>query len=146
MITEKELLEKIGYKEIQIDYSSTLEASEAINILSENFKKEDMWAEITGENIITLYINRVDFNKLKNLESGNKVISKIIEAIESIRSYGIKGGKRIFVGYDSEKKVANRKQKERERGKYFYAQNHEHIKQNNQLPDEFIDKIICGDS
>lgn len=140
------LLEKIGYKEIQIDYSSTLEASEAINILSENFKKEDMWAEITGENIITLYINQVDFNKLKNLESGNKVISKIIEAIESIRSYGIKGGKRIFVGYDSEKKVVNRKQKERERGKYFYAQDHEYIKQNNQLPDEFIDKIICGDS
>lgn len=140
------LLEKIGYKEIQIDYSSTLEASEAINILSENFKKEDMWAEITGENIITLYINQVDFNKLKNLESGNKVISKIIEAIESIRSYGIKGGKRIFVGYDSEKKVVNRKQKERERGKYFYAQDHEYIKQNNQLADEFIDKIICGDS
>ena len=52
MITE---LKKIGYKEIQIDYSSTLETSEAINILSENFKKEDMWAEITGENIITLY-------------------------------------------------------------------------------------------
>jgi len=143
MITE---LEKIGYKEIQIDYSSTLEASEAINILSESFKKEDMWAEITGENIITLYINQVDFNKLKNLKSGNKVISKIIEAIESIRSYGIKGGKRIFVGYDSEKKVANRKQKERERGKYFYAQDHKYIKQNNQLPDEFIDKIICGDS
>ena len=59
MIAEKELLEKIGYKEIQIDYSSTLEASEAINILSENFKKEDMWAEITGENIITLYINKL---------------------------------------------------------------------------------------
>ena len=39
MITE---LEKIGYKELQIDYSSTLEASEAINILSENFKKEDI--------------------------------------------------------------------------------------------------------
>jgi len=32
----------LGYKEIQIDYSSTLEASETINILSENFKKEDM--------------------------------------------------------------------------------------------------------
>ena len=76
MITEKERLEKIGYKEIQIDYSSTLEASEAINILSESFKKEDMWAEITGENIINLYINQVDFNKLKNLKSGNKVISK----------------------------------------------------------------------
>jgi len=97
-----------AYKEIQIDYSSTSEASEAINILSENFKKEDMWAEITGENIITLYINQVDFNKLNNLESGNKVISKIIEAIESISSYGIKGGKRIFVGYDSAKKVVNR--------------------------------------
>jgi len=39
------------------------------------------------------------------------VISKIIEAIESIRSYGIKGGKRIFVGYDSEKKVVNRSKK-----------------------------------
>lgn len=40
----------------------------------------------------------------------------------------------------------NRKQKEREKEKYFYAQDHKHIKQNNQLPDEFIDKIICGDS
>jgi len=64
------LLEKIGYKEIQIDYSSTLEASEAINILSENFKKEDMWAEITGENIITLYINQVDFSQLPTTYRG----------------------------------------------------------------------------
>jgi len=63
---EEKALPFWSYKEIQIDYSSTLEASEAINILSENFKKEDMWAEITGENIITLYINQVDFNKLKN--------------------------------------------------------------------------------
>jgi DNA modification methylase/predicted DNA-binding transcriptional regulator AlpA len=138
--------DKIGYKEIEIDYSSSSEALEAISILSEKIKKEDMFAEITGKNTVTVYLRQVDMNKLKSIESNNAVIKKIINAIESIKSYGVRGGKRIFIDYDKEKKVTNRKQKEQARGKYFYAQGHEYTKQNNQLPDEFVNQIICGDS
>lgn len=45
-----------------------------------------------------------------------------------------------------ERKVINRKQKEAQRGKHYYADNHNFSRKNSGLPAEFTDKIICGDS
>ena len=47
---------------------------------------------------------------------------------------------------NKERKVENRKEKELSRGKYFYAKDNEFSKENNSLPDKYVDKIICGDS
>ena len=47
---------------------------------------------------------------------------------------------------NKERKVKNRKQKEAERGKHYYANTHKFSKENNLLPAEFTNKIICGDS
>ena len=45
-----------------------------------------------------------------------------------------------------ERKVVNRKQKAAQRGKHYYAANHNFSRKNNPLPEEYTDKIICGDS
>lgn len=45
-----------------------------------------------------------------------------------------------------ERKVRNRKQKEVIRGKHYYANANNFSEKSNPLPEEFTDKIICGDS
>ena len=45
-----------------------------------------------------------------------------------------------------ERKVKNRKKKEARRGKHYYANAHDFSTETNQLPANFTDKIICGDS
>jgi DNA modification methylase len=69
-----------------------------------------------------------------------------LESIEAIGSYGMKGRKRVFVGYNKERKVKNRKQKEDKRGQYFYAREHEFRTENVELPERFVDKIVRADS
>jgi DNA modification methylase len=96
----------------------------------------------------------VDFLELKNqynqflrrFPDKVSVLDEVIKKIEGIRSYGLRGRKRIFVGYDKERKVKNRNRKERERVKYYYARDHSFSKKNNPLPDQFKNKIIIGDS
>lgn len=43
-------------------------------------------------------------------------------------------------------KVKNRKEKEIQRGQYFYAKGNDFSEKNNELPDEFVNQIICGPS
>ena len=73
-------------------------------------------------------------------------LSEIVAAVSGIRSYGINGSKRLYVGYNSERKVVDRKQKERRRGKHYYANDHDFVKSDNELPSDFSDQIVCGDS
>jgi len=64
-------------------------------------------------------------NKYKLIEISNKfvekdkgvsdVLNKIVKDIDKIKSYGIKGKKRLFGGYNQERKVRNRKLKEKHR-------------------------------
>ncbi|MBN1166610.1 MAG: site-specific DNA-methyltransferase [Methanospirillaceae archaeon] len=70
----------------------------------------------------------------------------LLEKICAIGSYGIKGGRRIFVGYADERKVISRKKKAEERGAYYYTTGHPFTRNNKALPEEYRDTIICGDS
>ena len=45
-----------------------------------------------------------------------------------------------------ERKVVDRKNKERRRGKHYYARDHTFETQENPLPETFRDQIVCGDS
>ena len=47
---------------------------------------------------------------------------------------------------NKERKVINRKSKELIRGKYFYAKDHKFSKENNQLPRDYLNQIVCADS
>lgn len=61
------------------------------------------------------------------------------------KSFGLRNGVKIFEGYNAERKVSNRKEKEKKRlGYEFFT--HPFSAANNPLPDKHSDKIICHDS
>jgi DNA modification methylase len=76
----------------------------------------------------------------------NQLLLELLRKIESIKSYGIKGKKRIYGNYNKERKVENRQNKIKNRGSHYYTMNNGFSKINNELPEEFRDKIIIGDS
>jgi DNA modification methylase len=142
-----------GYKKIAIPSSNSADALNIIKIFFSKFPRTDLYIEGENDNIF-LYLRQVDFLELKNqynqflrrFPDKVSVLDEIIKKIESIRSYGLRGSKRIFVGYDKERKVKNRDRKERERGKYYYARDNSFSKKSNPLPEQFKNKIIIGDS
>ena len=61
------------------------------------------------------------------------------------KSFGINNGKKIYEGFNSERKVKNRKDKEKKRlGYENFAK--PFLKKNNLLPDQYTNRIINGDS
>ena len=102
---------------------------------------------------LVLMLKEINIDKLKDYVKERsttpvkqKLLAGILEKVESIKSYGLKSGKRNYVDYNKERKVTGRKGKEKNRGIYFYAQDHPFSKKNNDLPAEYENKIICGDS
>jgi DNA modification methylase len=73
-------------------------------------------------------------------------ILKLINQLDAVKGYGVKGKKRVYVDYDAERKVQGRKKKAENRGIYYYAQDNAFSKQNNELPPQYTNKIVCADS
>lgn len=147
---------ELKYKVINIDLIKPISAEEskAISFLNSLFLKSEFFIE-TSEEKVMVYLREIDLKLFKDKvkELGRKydlpaenILSQIINSIESIKSYGLKGKKRLYVDYDKERKVKQRKHKEIERGKYFYARDHDFSKKNNELPLQYTNKIICGDA
>ena len=144
------------YKQIEVnlDRDTNESEKEVIIDINKSFSEDDLYVENGGSKII-FYLRLIDLNKFRekinkmisdgNLDENNP-FSEIINKIENIKSYGIKSGKRLYVGYDKEKKVKDRKQKVKDRGIYYYAQDNKFSKENNGIPEEFENKIMCGDS
>ena len=61
------------------------------------------------------------------------------------KSYGVRSGKRIYEGYNAERKVVNRKEKVKKRLGYESFKK-SFSKNNNEIPPKYINKIIKGDS
>ena len=143
------MLEKDKYKIINISLAEKLNEiqTKELDFLLDEIDKKDMFIQFSNGSII-LHLRQIDIKQLKNLynTSNNIILKQITDTIENIKSYGLKGKKRIFVDYNKERKVKNRKQKEENRGKYFYALDHSFNKENNLIPREFENKIICADS
>lgn len=74
------------------------------------------------------------------------LFTELVNQIENIRSYGIKGGKRVYVDYNKERKVKDRRKKVVKRCSYFYAEDSQFSQIVNPVPLEFTNTIICGDS
>ena len=147
MFTEK-------YRHIKIDNAgpSDADADTAIAALNSHFDPEDFYVT-RNENALEVWLRQVDLNVLSGVVDkiateygGNGSMSEILSAVEDVRSFGLNGNKRLYVGYNKERKVAKRKQKERRRGKHYYANDHAFSRENNPLPDEYTDKTICGNS
>jgi len=142
------------YKEILIKKNITHLNGEA-NILSvfNNFFTEQEAQLKLNNNNIYLFLKEIDIEKVKYFINSHKnvlkesdIANKLLVSIESIKSYGLNNGKRNYADYNKERKVGNRKQKVQNRGIYYYAQNNDFSRKNNEIPKEFENKIICGDS
>ena len=113
------------------------------------FPINDAYMNIEGNNLhVMLY--KLDMAKyhdlLQSIAIDAKLLEKAFDIVDKIHSYGVKGSKRQFVDYNQERKVNNRKSKEQNRGKHYYANENTFSKSNNPIPTEYEDKIICGDS
>jgi DNA modification methylase len=118
------------------------------------FSPKDIFFKVIEDKLI-IFVRQLDFSyfcyKLRQFarlysEDEINILQQIAENIEKIKNYGLKGKKRLYVGYNRERKVKDRKTKEMQRGKFYYARGHQFSKINNTLPKEFANKIIVGDS
>lgn len=129
-----------------------------IDSVEKKFRKNGFSFEITESELIFL-LRSLEFEKFRNFvnselaaaqRSGSDVnfpvFRELLDRIESIRSYSIRGGKRVYAGYNRERKVVGRKKKEEARGAYYYARDHPFTGETNDVPPDFIDTIIEGDS
>ncbi|MCX7000364.1 MAG: site-specific DNA-methyltransferase [Candidatus Sumerlaeota bacterium] len=152
-----EVINDTYYKELIIDIDQKLNIRDEsiLKNLFANFPEDEFTCDIS-EDSLTVFLNSVDLEFLKNTISVIKsdhsangmsnILDSIVTNIESIKSYGLKGSKRIYIGYNKERKVKNRKVKEINRNKYYYATDHNFSTVNNNIPIDFENKIICGDS
>jgi DNA modification methylase len=141
--------------EINIDRGLTSQEIDIISELENTFPKSDFYFIKNRVNLI-FNLREIDLsffqnklNKLMNkyqINDSDNIFTQLLDHIKNIKSYGLKGNKRLYVDYNKERKVKNRKAKEAERGVYYYAQDHNFSKKNNELPEEFINQVICGDS
>jgi DNA modification methylase len=152
-------MEECKTLEIATNHEITSIDRNLLKQLSRKYSEDDISFEISGS---TLYVHlkQLDFSNFKKdvasltsngglYENGNghhSVVPLILENIEKIKSYGIKGKKRVYVGYNQERKVKNRKQKEQKREIHYYANDNTFSKTNNTVPTEFVNQIFCGDS
>jgi len=145
------------YKEIEVEIKGELKPQEksVIEGLFRKFPEKEINFLFLPDKIVIL-LHSLDFQYFKTeiekiISKGlsdtlNHILYDALLKIQSIKSYGLKGRKRVFVGYDEERKVMGRKKKEMNRGKYFYAQDHNFSKTSFPVPKDFENKIICGDS
>jgi DNA modification methylase len=146
-----------NYRVIDIPLNPAIQNNEIneINNAFRKYSKYDIFLKIQGENA-KIFLHSIDLKVFKNdvdsfFKNNQHSLSlaffkTLLEQIESIKSYGLKGSKRVFVGYNNERKVKNRLEKETKRQQYFYAQNNYFSEKNNGLPEKFMNKIICADS
>ena len=103
MLTEK-------YRCIKLDASGALnvDADNAIAALNNHFDPDDFYIT-RSENALEVWLQQVDLNILSDavhkvsMEYGsNGAMTQILPAVKDIRSYGINGSKRLYVGYNKE--------------------------------------------
>lgn len=126
----------------------------AVARLQTHFRPDELKLALDNKSL-RLLLREIDFTHTKatirNLMRGaspaeRDLFSSIFESIKSVRSYGLKSGRRIYVGYADERKVKNRAAKESRRGKFFYAKDSQYEDTHAPFPAAFRNKIICGDS
>lgn len=142
------------YRRIELASSGTVDADadRAVAALNDRFHAEDFHVIRNGGGL-EVWLRQVSMDDLSDAvasvsrEYGHgRVMEEIVEAVDGIRSYGLNGGKRLYVGYNDERKTVGRRAKEKRRGKHYYANDHEFDRANTSLPDHFTDRIVCGDS
>jgi len=141
------------YKEIILKYDKNLDEKDlaAIQLFNEKFEENEIRLEHDSNRVVIL-LREIDVEKLREVSTNvvpridKPIFKDLIHSIEQIKSYGIKGGKKVYVDYNKERKVKDRKKKEVNRSQYYYAQGNTFKKENKEFPEEFANKILVGDS
>ncbi len=125
---------------------------ELLQLLNRKLDPDDMLVSVR-DGSATVMLHAVDIDRLRQAvaelsasSETSDILTAVLLAVESIKSYGIRAGKRYFVGYADARKVVDRADKELRRGKHYYANDHAYAETNNSPPPQFIDKIIAGDA
>lgn len=130
---------------------------DVIHSMNEGFPEKGAFFEIKNSQII-LNLHSLDLGvfkqrlrkKIMDAKRSGPVheneFEELICKTEAIGSYGLKSGKRIFIGYNRERKVRNRREKIVRRNSCFYASDHTFSKENNDIPNEYENQILCSDS
>lgn len=141
--------------DISIENGNANKFSELMQELQKRISPEDLSLEI-DENSLRASLVALDveaftasvkeLSKRYDIKKSDNPFYNLIDEIESIKSYGLKAGKRLYIGYNRERKVAGRKAKVEKRGMHYYANDNQFSQENTNLPKEYVDKIICADS
>ena len=121
------------------------EDKETVTAFNRRFPPHDAYLETSGH-LVVLKLKQLDFGRLEEFFhiQPTRLSKAVFEAVAQIKSYNIRGSKRIYANYGAERKVKDRKQKEQKRDKIYYAKIT--LSPANVLPPEFENKILCGDS
>jgi len=156
MVIQENVIEE-EYKEIFFPIGKKLSLKEEgiIKNLFNKFPESEITFDLSDEQL-TVFLNTLDIKIFKeeitkiSVENNSNIVTQLLlevtKNIESIKSYGFKNNKRVYVGYNKERKVKDRKSKEANRNQYYYANDNEFSKINNAIPKEYENKIICDDS
>ena len=128
---------------------------ELLRCLNSRFDPNDI-AVTLHKNRATLLLRSIDMHKLRcaieeltDSEESNRpdnILASVLRAVEGIKSYGVRAGKRHFVDYAGERKVRGRATKELRRGKHYYANDHSYTDTSNTPPRKLTNKIVVGDA
>ncbi len=151
-----------NYRRIELQFPGTMPPNAALqeflDSVNNNFGPNELRLFHNQNDFFELWIRELSMTHLEdtleklstNLNGGSTTIKSfcrnIQETVQEIGSYGLKGEKRLYVGYNKERKVADRKEKEVRRGKHYYANDHDFQTHENSLPPGFQNQIVCGDS
>lgn len=150
---------EVRHKTLDVPYPSGLSGdgdSRLVEQFNRRFSPDDIFLEPHDTGIV-VHLNRLDLEEAQAAVreisgSGNgkgaarNLLTDSLDAILAIKSYGLDGRKRNYVGYNRERKVKDRAAKELRRGRHYYANDAEFSSHVNPVPDEFVDQIIQGDS
>jgi len=136
------------YRKIVIPVDETGEFALQIPSVFDSMEGRYGIQAVMNENKVEFLFKNVDFQELQSDDfvlAENPIFDSFLQELEKIRSYGLSGGRRNYIDYNAERKVKNRKGKVKKRLGYsdFAAK---FPKENIDIPDEFHNKIICGDS
>ena len=148
------------YVERKLEYSAKRTTLERDARVFNSLFEPGMTLRVSGQDVI-LCLRSVKMSTLnsfkRQLES--ELAAQITAAVESVKSYGYSNGVKQFVGYDAERKTKDRARKsrarlgEREPGPAAGGARdtpredaRELVQEDNEMPAEFQNKMICGDS
>lgn len=140
-----------NYRTEVIDISSipSTDCNMLVQAFNGTFPMKESYMSIENQSL-HINLNQLDMKKYKNfldeLNVSPVLKQNAFDIINNIGSYGLRGSKRSFLGYNDERKVQNRKSKEQDRNKHYYANDNDFSHTNSELPKEYENKIICADS